>query len=260
LIVNADNEIALRQQKKTRQKVLTYSIKGAADVAISDIQESLQDKFITGFKVKTAARELTATINAVGSIHLSAVASAIAVGEALQIDTDSLRKGLSQYKPAPSRLNVISGIKHTVIIDDTYNAAPDSMLEALALLDRLPGEGKMAVLGDMAELGTKSNQSHEMIGQKVASMKLNHLVTVGPNGKIMAHAAVIAGMPSDKVLSFDTADEARKTVQDLLQPYSSVLIKGSQVVRMEKITKEIMAEPMRASELVCRQYGRWLES
>ncbi len=260
LIVNVDNETASRQRSKTAQKVLTYSTQLPADILISNVQETLQDKFATKFAVKTPTHQFNSAINAVGSIHLSALASAIAVAEALHIDPNSLQKGIAQYKPAPGRLNIISGIKHTVIIDDTYNAAPDSMLQALALLDRLPGEIKMAVLGDMAELGTKSDESHEMIGQKVASMKLSRLVAVGPNGKIIARAAMTAGMASDKVISFDNSNEARKPVQDLLQAGSAVLIKGSQAVRMEKITKEIMAEPMRSGELLCRQYGHWLEN
>lgn len=260
LIVNADNEAAARQQHKTSVNVLSYSVAGPGDITINNLQENLQDKLSTTFTVHTPTKELSAFINAVGKVHLSAVASAIAVAEVLHMDPDSLQKGIRQYKPAPSRLNVISGIKHSLIIDDTYNAAPDSMAEALGLLDRLPAESKMAVLGDMLELGAKSDLAHQTVGQKVASMKLDHLITVGPSGKVIATAAVTSGMPSDKVLSFDTADQARKMVQDLLTPDAVVLLKGSQSVRLEKITKEIMAEPMRAAELVCRQYGHWLES
>ncbi len=258
LIVNADNEAASRQKAKTSVKTLSYSVKRQGDVVLSDIQESLQGRYATSFTVHAGNRNFQATINAVGNVHLSAVASAIAVGEALQMDADSLKKGVQLYRPAPSRLNVIGGIKHSVLVDDTYNAAPDSMAEALALLDRIPGQSKMAVLGDMLELGGKSDQAHQEVGQKVAAMKLDHLVTVGPSGKIIAAAAVNAGMASDKVLSFDTSDAAKKTVQDILQPNSAILVKGAQGVRMEKITKEIMAEPMRAGELICRQYGSWL--
>jgi len=145
------------------------------------------------------------------------------------------------------------------LIDDTYNAAPDSMAEALALLDRIPAESKMAVLGDMLELGAKSDEAHYQVGQKVAAMKLDRLLTVGSGGRIIAQAAVTSGMASDKVVSFDTSDEAKKTAQEVLQPGAAVLIKGSQGLRLEKVTIEIMAEPMRAAELICRQYGKWLE-
>lgn len=260
LIVNADNETASRQRQKHQGPTLAYSVDGNGDIVLSDIRESLQDKYFTQFKVKTPSREFLAQINAVGGVHLSAVAAAIAVAEALQIDTDSVRKGLLQYKGAASRLSVIAGIKRSTIIDDTYNAAPDSMNQALALLDRMPQIEKMAVLGDMLELGEKSEQAHRSVGAKVASLKLDRLITIGPGGKTIAIAAVENGMASDKVLSFETSDAARKTVQDLLQANSAVLVKGSQGVRLEKITVEIMAEPMRAAELVCRQYGHWLET
>jgi UDP-N-acetylmuramoyl-tripeptide--D-alanyl-D-alanine ligase len=259
LIVNADNAVALRQRAKTQVKTLIYSTRGEGDVTLSDIRESLEDKVSTSFHVHTPSKEFDVMINAAGEVHLSAVASAVAVGEALGMDANSLKKGVEQYKPAAGRLNIIAGIKHTTIIDDTYNAAPDSMLQALALLDRLPGQEKIAVLGDMLELGGQSEQAHRDIGRRVAAMKLDHLVTVGPSGKIIAEAAVTSGMASDKVLSFDTSDEARKTIQEILKPDSAVLIKGSQGVRLEKVTKEIMAEPMRSAELLCRQYGPWLE-
>ncbi len=108
------------------------------------------------------------------------------------------------------------------------------------------------------ELGSLSEEAHQQVGRAVAQLQLDHLITVGPSGKIMAQAACQAGMENDKILSFDNSDEARKTVQEILKPGSAVLIKGSQGVRMEKITKEIMAEPMRAVELLCRQTSGWL--
>ena len=144
------------------------------------------------------------------------------------------------------------------MIDDTYNASPDSMREALALLGRFPGAHKLAVLGDMLELGAVSDAEHQAIGRQAASLGVNHLVTVGPSGKIIAEAALAAGLPEERVISFDTSAQATVTVQELMREGSVVLVKGSQGVRMERITKEIMAEPMRAGDLLCRQYGTWL--
>jgi UDP-N-acetylmuramoyl-tripeptide--D-alanyl-D-alanine ligase len=260
LIVNADNEVALRQSNKAQGKVLTYSIRNQADIMIADIKESLEGKYNTTFSVVTPHKQFDGQVNAIGSVHLSALAAAISVAEVLNIDTDSIKKGLIQYKPTPGRLNIISGIKHTTIIDDSYNASPASMAEALALLARLPASSKMAVLGDMLELGAQSDPAHERAGKTVAELSPDYLITIGASGKIIAEAARQNGMNSEKIISFDTSDEARKTVQDLLQPESLVLIKGSQGKRMEKITAEIMAEPMRAHELLCRQHGKWLES
>src|SRR5205085_1363994 len=123
---------------------------------------------------------------------------------------------------------------------------------------RLPAPRKIAVLGDMLELGSLSDDAHTAVGTLIAAMQIDHLITVGPSGKIIAEGAKGAGMQADKILSFDTSEEAKKTVQDLLQPESLILIKGSQGVRMEKITKEIMAEPLRSPVLLCRQDDKWL--
>ena len=98
------------------------------------------------------------------------------------------------------------------------------------------------------------------IGQLVAKINPDYLITVGDGGRTIADTATQAGMAPAQVLRFESSDEAKKVVQDIMAPESLVLIKGSQYVRMEKITKEIMAEPMRAHELLCRQYGTWLST
>ncbi len=259
LILNADNEAALRQKEKSSAKLLTYGVNSNnAEVKLTDIAENFLGKVQTSFTVITSSRKFSAKINAVGLPHLSATASAVAVAEAWHIETDLISLGLSQYRPAPGRLNIIAGIKHTLIIDDSYNAAPDSAKEALELLARIPAKQKIAVLGDMRELGSLSESAHKAVGEAAAKLHLDYLITVGEGGKIIAHGAKAVGMNEALVLSFNTADETKKSVQELLKPESAVLIKGSQAVRLEKITKEIMAEPMRARDLLCRQDEKWL--
>jgi UDP-N-acetylmuramyl pentapeptide synthase len=255
-VINADNEIALRQREKTEAAVISYGHAGG--VRLTNTEETLTDAPATVLHITTPTREFSARIAAVGETHRSSCMAAVAVAEALQIETDLIQKGLAAYRPVPGRLNVFGGLKRSVVIDDTYNAAPDSMHEALELLARFPGGHKIAVLGDMRELGALSDDAHKAVGTQVAGISPSHLVTVGAGGKIIAEAAVAAGYSDEQVESFDTSDEARLTVQALMREGSVVLVKGSQFVRMEKISKEIMAEPMRAEELLCRQYGKWL--
>jgi UDP-N-acetylmuramyl pentapeptide synthase len=260
VIANADNQAAMRIKSAVKTSSLSYAVNNQADVMIKNIEESLQGKYFTNFKVVTPARTYEGKINAVGNVHLSALLSALAVAEVSKIDTESITKALMNYKPVPGRLNIIPGIKHSVLIDDTYNAAPDSMVEAFALFDRMPGNFRMVVLGDMLELGAAADEAHTQVGHRAAALNLDYLVTVGPGGQMIADSAREAGMLPEKIVSFATAEQAKRQVQELLKPEGLVLIKGSQGVRMEKITLEIMAEPMRASELLCRQYGKWLES
>jgi hypothetical protein len=129
-------------------------------------------------------------------------------------------------------------------------------------------DGILSYLKDVKNPSVMDVKEYHFIGSDasdvlyclISELSPDYLITIGASGKIIAEAARQNGMNSEKIISFDTSDEARKTVQDLLQPESLVLIKGSQGKRMEKITAEIMAEPMRAHELLCRQHGKWLES
>jgi UDP-N-acetylmuramoyl-tripeptide--D-alanyl-D-alanine ligase len=259
LILNADNPTAVRQQSKTKATVISYGTAKDSSIRLVDSQEHFDTDYQTTATIETNQGTLEVTLHALGMTHMAASLASVAVAQALQIDSEAIKRGLAEYHPVPGRLNIIPGIKRSIIIDDSYNAAPDSMKEALALLKRFPGPHKMAVLGDMRELGSMTDQAHEEIGTLAGQLGLDHLFTVGPNGRIMAEAAKAAGMNADTILSFDSADEAKKVVQEILKPETVVLIKGSQnTIRLEKVTKEIMAEPMRANELLCRQEEAWL--
>ena len=259
-IYNIDDTHVKEQTSRTTANLLSFGINNPADIKVENVEERLGLKPSTTITIQTPTRKIIARVYVVGAAHIGAITAAVAVAEKMEVETDLILKGLNNYRPVPGRLNIIAGIKHSTIIDDTYNAAPLSMTEALNLLYRFPEENKMAVLGDMLELGDLTQSSHQKIGQLAASMKLGSLVTVGEFGKIIGDSAKMAGMPSDRIHWFETSDKARKPVQDMLVPGSTVLIKGSQGARMEKVTKEIMAEPMRAGELLCRQYGKWLDS
>lgn len=258
-ILNGDDERVLAQAPTVKGAVVTYG-HGAQTVSLVEKTESFTDTPSTNLSIRTSRFNVSAHISALGTPHVSAALAAVAVAEALGVEESAIIRGLSAYRPVPGRLNVIGGLRRSWIIDDTYNASPDSMHEALALLGRVPGSHKVAVLGDMLELGSVSDAEHMSVGQQVAALGVNHLVTVGPSGKIIAEAALAAGLPEERVISFDTSAQATITVQELMREGSIVLVKGSQGVRMERVTKEIMAEPMRASDLLCRQYGKWLNT
>ena len=257
-VYNADDQHVTEQTKRTKAHLLSYG-RVDGEVHLEKVEETLSLNPATKITVKSPVRELTITIPAVGAAHVDAVLAAVAVCEALQVDTELILKGMATYRGVPGRLNVIAGIKKTVLIDDTYNAAPFSTREALNLLSRFPGEYKVAVLGDMLELGSDSDSGHKEIGELAASLNLKELVTVGELGRKIAVAAKAAGMDESQIISFNNSEEAKSEVLKRLQSNSVVLIKGSQGARMEKITKELLAEPMSAAHVLVRQYGHWLE-
>ena len=152
-------------------------------------------------------------------------------------------------------MKIIEGIKKSWIIDDTYNAAPASTRLALETLRDIPAKRKIAVLGDMLELGSYSVDAHKTIGDLVGNAA-DVLVTVGMKSKFIADAAGNQ-MMKENIFSFQTSEEAKLKVQDLMQEGDLVLVKGSQGMRMEKIVEEIMAEPDKAKDLLVRQSQSW---
>jgi UDP-N-acetylmuramyl pentapeptide synthase len=258
-VYNADDAHVKEQTKRTKAHLLSYGKTAAAEVILEKIEENLSGQPTTTIYIKSPVRQLKVTVPVVGTAHTEAILAAFAVCEALQMETELILKGLASYRGMPGRLNILSGIKRSILIDDTYNAAPLSTTEALHLLGRFDSDHKAAVLGDMLELGDETDAAHAEIGKLAASLNLQQLVTVGKLGKQIATAALQAGMNAEKIQSYETSDEAKRKVLDTLQPDSVVLIKGSQGARMEKITKELLAEPMGAAHMLVRQYGHWLD-
>jgi UDP-N-acetylmuramoyl-tripeptide--D-alanyl-D-alanine ligase len=156
-------------------------------------------------------------------------------------------------------MRLIPGIKNTAIIDDSYNSSPVAAIAALNTLETIQiesGKHKYAVLGDMAELGAYTKEGHEKVGEYVARVA-DFLVTIGEKAKIIADSAKKNNMLEDRVFEFDNAETAGRFVQERIKEGDLILVKGSQSVRTEKVVKELMAEPLRAEELLVRQGEAW---
>jgi UDP-N-acetylmuramoyl-tripeptide--D-alanyl-D-alanine ligase len=159
-------------------------------------------------------------------------------------------------------MHIIPGIRESIIIDDSYNASPIAMKAALDTLAELDARGrKIALLGDMLELGEYSEEEHRAVGKSAAKI-VNMLVTVGKRAKWIAEAAAKAKLPADRIRSFDTSEEAGKWLREQVEPGDIVLIKGSQgsgenKIRMERAVKLLMANPEDASKLLVRQEVEW---
>jgi UDP-N-acetylmuramoyl-tripeptide--D-alanyl-D-alanine ligase len=193
---------------------------------------------------------------AFGKSQLYAPAAALALATALGVSAEDAMRGLSTYVAPPGRGKVFAGIKHSIIIDDSYNASPVAVEEALASRALLaPEKRKVAVLGDMLELGTYSEHEHARMGT-LAAKNVSLLVTVGEAAADISKGALAAGMSPDSVLHFATSSEAVKPIMDLVHEGDTVLIKGSQGVRLECITIALLANESDKMGLA-RQDSEW---
>lgn len=266
-ILNGDDDLVVPMREKTSAKILTYGFGEKNDVRIHDVIMSTDidptRPETVGLRCKVSYEGSVWPVSVPGLLgrhQLYPVAASLAVGLALGLNAVTLSERLAKYRSPVGRMNVVAGIKGSLLIDDSYNSSPTAALAALDTLQELsiPGK-KYAVLGDMAELGSYTEVGHQEVGESVVT-KAEYLVTVGERAKIIAATARESGFDEDRVYSFDSAEEAGRFLQERLQTGDGVLIKGSQSVRLEKVVKEIMAEPERASELLVRQGSEWQSS
>jgi UDP-N-acetylmuramoyl-tripeptide--D-alanyl-D-alanine ligase len=197
-----------------------------------------------------------------GDTHAYAIAAAIAYCVSMDImSAPSMEYIQEHYLGMPGRTRLVPGIKQTMLLDDSYNAQPQAMQSAVRELAGFPvpvGGRRIAALGDMLELGDLAREEHEKIGRLVAESNIDFLVCCGKLARIIGESAIQAGLPETAVSFFEKSPEAGLHIQqNILQQGDVVLIKGSQGARMEKIAKELMADPLKAPELLVRQSADW---
>ena len=149
-----------------------------------------------------------------------------------------ISEALNYYQVPPRRGKLFSGIKESYIFDDSYNASPLSMHAAIDTLKDFKAKRKIAVLGDMLEIGKYAIEAHEQIGRFVEKV-FDILVTVGPRAKFIADAANKAGMAKKNIYTFDIVDDAKSTVQNVLSRGDLILVKASRAMALDKIVEEI---------------------
>ncbi len=241
-------------------KKINYGFGQGADLRIDNFELEINDfnkgDFGINFKMDYKGSIVPVRLlKALGKQQVYAIAAAASVGSFFNINLVEVSEIFREHYYLPGRTNIIKGVKGVWIIDDSYNASPLAVLAALDILDAAGAgqEGrKIAVLGDMMELGEETENGHRQVGQKVASV-VDLLFTVGQRSIFISDEAKKQGLSKDKVFEFSQSSEACIPLQQEIKKGDIILIKGSRSIKMEKIVKEIMAEPERANELLVGQ-------
>ena len=288
-VLNADDDVVLDMKEKTRAKVLTYGFGEGADVRASEyklmIRETIRDDKGNGkgygggllgddegnvkndagtipegitFKMDYSGSSVPVRIP--GSFGKQAVYAALAgaaAGITCGMNLVEISEALSLYKAPPGRLKLLEGEKETFILDDTYNASPQAMHAAIDVLRDLSAKRKIAVIGDMLEIGKFTIQSHQKVGDQLKGVA-DIVIAVGPRAKFAAQELLDHGFGAEKIVSVSDSREAGKELEKLIQPGDLILVKGSQAMRMERVVEEIMQNPEKKSELLARQEPEWL--
>lgn len=240
-ILNSDDENVFKLKDRTRAHLITFGFGRNANVRITnyEIREEEERPIGISFKLEYGGSMVPVRIDKVfGKAQCYAAAAAAAVGIAFGLNLVKISDQLKNYKPARGRMDLVEAQKGALILDDSYNASPLSMQAALDTLKDINAKRKVAILGDMTEIGKFSLEAHEEIG-KIAAEFVDVLITVGLKGKIIAESAKKSGFNKKNLYEFENTEEAKKPVEDLIRKGDLILVKASHSIGLEDVVKEI---------------------
>jgi UDP-N-acetylmuramoyl-tripeptide--D-alanyl-D-alanine ligase len=234
LFINGDNEWADVIAQRTRAQIVRVGFSERNDWRVIDADMEKDGMYFCADAPKAQFRG-DYEINLLGRHQVVNALFAIAIGAEFGWCRDEIQRGLSECKPAKMRLQLweCNGVR---VLDDAYNANADSMLAALRTLQELPCKGRrIAVLGDMAELGNQSEAAHVEVGRHAAQLGIGQLFAVGNMAPVMARAAREAGL--NRVLEFNDVETVAAAVKSFVKTGDLLLLKASRAMRLERIAE-----------------------
>jgi UDP-N-acetylmuramyl pentapeptide synthase len=261
LVLNGDDARMREIHGSFRGASVMYGLESNNDFFASHEEILYQNGLPAGmqFRVDHAGSSVPVSVyGALGRPRIYAALAAIAVADIVGIDTVTAASALASWDPPPGRVRIIQGMKGSVLIDDTYNSSPSAALAALDTLKEVKATRRIAVMGDMLELGKYSKEAHRQVGERAAACA-DILVTIGFRARAMAEAALDSGMKDTNIRQYEKDDTARATDELLIDVKEGdvILIKGSQGMRMERIVRALMNNPEQAADFLVRMDREW---
>lgn len=230
-ILNFDDPLVRKMEKVTKARVFFYGLSSEAELWADQVEGLGLDGI--RFRLHYQRETMHMHVPMIGRHSVETALRAAAVGLVEGLNWQEILDGLRQER-TQLRLVVVRSRTGAVLLDDTYNASPESMLAALNLLSELEGQRKIAVLGDMLELGQYERQGHDIVGLRAAQVA-DVLVTLGPRAHTYAESARRAGMKPARILEFDDSAGVIEWLQQNLAAKDAALLKGSHGMRMDRI-------------------------
>ena len=258
-IYNADDHDAKKLLEKTKARKVSIGIHEHADVKATNVK--LYGTTIEGTEADVMADGKSNHLvlpEVVGKSPVYCALPALAVARELKISLEVACASLRDADKPKGRMRLLRGMNGSIIIDDTYNASPKATEHGLKTLSEIETTGrKIAVLGDMLELGSHTRDEHYKIGME-ASKSCHKLYTVGIRARVIAEGALDGKMLDDNIMQCDTSIDAGKELVQVIGPHDVIYMKGSQGIRMERAVKMILAETHDYRAVLVRQESDWL--
>lgn len=233
-ILNKDDDRVMAMAEHTQARILTYGLDEGADIRANNIVSMGLDGMHFTLNYKKERLNIQVPLLGRHSVHTALRASAVGLVEGMT--WGEIVAGLRDLT-AQLRLVAVPGPNNSIILDDTYNSSPESAVAALNLLADLDGR-RVAVLGDMLELGPVEEASHRIVGRRARDVA-HILMTIGPRGRLIAEEALAAGMAAEQVHVIADADAAVPVLEEIIESGDFVLVKGSRGVQLDRIVSAL---------------------
>lgn len=254
-ILNASDKYLSRLDKKLRAKTFWFGTE-KSDIFADEVRNTAQGIVA---RICKKQKKIAAAFSIPGTYHIEILLPALLVGMLHGISLEEGIRALATFRLPPGRMGIIQGKNDSIILDSSYNASPETVKQALSLLRDFPGKRKIAVLGNMNELGALTEEAHREIGDFIAMVKgIDLLIAVGEAAHFIAEEALKKGFNTSKIETLQRAEEAGDFLASRVTKGDVVLFKGSQNrVRLERAVKMMMKHPEQAAHLLCRQEREW---
>ena len=237
-ILNADDPVVIAYGDRSPGRVMTFGTRRDADVRAEDV--SLGPDGRATFRLVSERAEIPVTLAVPGEHMVSNALAAAAVGLELGVPLMEVGPALAQAGVSRWRMETFTTAAGVRVLNDAYNANPESTAAALRTARWMAGAGRLiAVLGEMAELGAVSEEEHDRVGELAARIRVDRLLTVGDAARVIARAAIREGMEPDDVASYDHPAEALEDLRGSAAPGDLILCKGSRVAGLETMAEAL---------------------
>ncbi|MGH3568334.1 MAG: UDP-N-acetylmuramoyl-tripeptide--D-alanyl-D-alanine ligase [Pseudonocardia sp.] len=255
-IVNGDDGLLTETARRLPAAAALVSVGFGDHCTLRATEVSFDESGTIGAVLTEEGQKIPFTLSASGKPFVYAALFALAVGRIYGIDVATGTDALRHFTAPQGRANITRLPSGQLVVDDSYNASPDATLAALDLLEAMPASIRVAVLGEMRELGNETANLHRKVGQKTASAA-THLVVVGDGGKTLLEGARQRGLPPDNIWQAASALEAYRIVQSIAAPTGSdaaVLVKGSRFTHMERVLLGLGGKRVTCPLEICHLY------
>jgi UDP-N-acetylmuramoyl-tripeptide--D-alanyl-D-alanine ligase len=238
-VLNMDEPLVMSMATRTKARVFTYGLAPQADIWASDVVGLGLEGIRFQLHYPKARETLHIRFPMLGRHSVHTALRAAAVGLAEGLTWQEIVEGLQGMEARSQlRLYAVTGPGGSLILDDSYNASPESVIAALNLLEEMEARRRVAVLGDMLELGEKEEEGHRLVGKRAADV-VDHLVTIGKRAEIIADEALACGFSAQRIVKLADRDSTTAYLKQNLKQGDVVLVKGSHGMRLDRMVSAL---------------------